>query len=157
MIGVHQGKESKTKHKRHLLLAFSFGWYKRKYIEQDEMEPIWQILKEVVLAPFEQGDARVQDWPLMSSPLPTVGLCVLYVFLVKWIGPSLMQSRTPCNVRRLMMAYNLIMVLLSLYLFVRMGQLGWFGHYNYKCQPVDYSNSYRALEVSCVISSKDDI
>ena len=46
------------------------------------------------------------------------------------------------------MAYNVAMVLLSTYLFVKFGLLGWFSRYDYKCQPVDYSNSDSALEVN---------
>lgn len=30
-----------------------------------------------------KSDSRVADWPLMSSPFPTIGLCLSYVFIVK--------------------------------------------------------------------------
>lgn len=46
-----------------------------------------------------------------------------------------------------MIFYNFTMVLLSLYLFLKLGENGWFGKYNYKCQPVDYSGSDTAIEV----------
>lgn len=96
---------------------------------------------------YVQADPRVEQWPLMGSPVPTIGLCLSYVCLVKWAGPCLMKRRQPLNIRPVMIAYNLTMVLLSLYLFLKLGTLGWFGSYNYKCQPVDYSGSDTAIEV----------
>lgn len=114
------------------------------------MESLKRMVAEVSQT-FENGDVRVQHWPLMSSPWPTVVLCIVYVLLVKLIGPALMHTRPAYNVRGLMVVYNVTMVALSLYLFVRMGQLGWFGSYNYKCQPVDYSHSDQALEVRPVV------
>ncbi len=75
----------------------------------------------------------------MASPMPTIGLCLAYVCLVKWAGPCLMKRRQPFNIRTVMVVYNFAMVLLSLYLFVKLGIYGWFGSYNYRCQPVDYS------------------
>jgi len=59
-----------------------------------------------------------------------------------------MKHRQPYNMRVLMVLYNFVMILLSLYLFLKLGFLGWFGHYDYKCQPVDYSNSTRAIEMA---------
>lgn len=93
-----------------------------------------------------QSDPRVERWPLMQGPMPTILLCLTYVYVVKCAGPVLMKHRQPCNIRALMVVYNFAMVLLSLYLFLKLGLLGWFGHYSYKCQPVDYSDS--AIEVS---------
>lgn len=97
-------------------------------------------------------DPRVEEWPLMQSPIPTVGLCFAYVYLVKWAGPCLMKNRQPFDIRALMVIYNFAMVWLSLYLFLKLGWLGWFGTYNYKCQPVDYSASESAIEVSVPVS-----
>ena len=93
----------------------------------------------------------MENWPLMLSPLPTIGLCLTYVFLVKLAGPCLMQNRQPYNIRVIMVVYNFAMVLLSLYLFLKLGFLGWFGKYDYKCQPVDYSDSNSAIEVKFTV------
>lgn len=78
---------------------------------------------------------------MVRSPLPTLLLCLSYVLTVKFIGPKFMKNREPLNIRWLMVSYNLIMVFVSTWIFVKLGQHGWFGKYNYRCQPVDYSGS----------------
>ena len=88
-----------------------------------------------------EGDTRVQDWFMVRSPFPTLILCLSYVTFVKITGPSLMAKRSALNVRWLMVAYNLIMVVVSTWIFYKLGVHGWFGKYNYRCQPVDYSDS----------------
>ncbi|KAH9388823.1 Elongation of very long chain fatty acids protein 7 [Tyrophagus putrescentiae] len=98
---------------------------------------------------FKSGDPRVELWPLMASPMPTIGLCLAYVCLVKWAGPCLMKRRQPFNIRTVMVVYNFAMVLLSLYLFVKLGIYGWFGSYNYRCQPVDYSQESIEMASIC--------
>jgi hypothetical protein len=30
-----------------------------------------------------KSDQRTSQWPLMSSPLPTIGICLAYVYIVK--------------------------------------------------------------------------
>lgn len=57
------------------------------------------------------------------------------------MGPWLMKDRQPLNMRWVMVAYNLGMVVLSTYMFLILGYYGWFGNYNLYCQPVDYSES----------------
>lgn len=88
----------------------------------------------------------------MQSPLPTMSLCLLYVYVVKFVGPNFMKHRKPYNIRFLMVVYNFSMVILSLYLFLKLGFLGWFGQYDYRCQPVDYSNTRSAIQVSSIHS-----
>ena len=61
-------------------------------------------------------DARLDDWPLMSSPLPTITLVALYLLFVL-VGPQVMKHRQPLNVKVPMMIYNFCMVLFSYYMF----------------------------------------
>jgi elongation of very long chain fatty acids protein 7 len=102
-------------------------------------------VKHLYNSTLEHGDPRVANWPLMQSPWPTIGICLSYVYLVKYLGPALMKDREPYNIRYLMAFYNFAMVLISVYIFLKLGFYGWFGKYNYKCQPVDYSNSIEAI------------
>lgn len=94
---------------------------------------------------LSSGDARVKDWPLVQSPFPTLFICLSYAYFVKVIGPFLMKNREPLNIRWLMVTYNLFMVALSTWLFCNLGVYGWFGKYDYRCQPVDYSDSPEAM------------
>ena len=67
------------------------------------------------------ADSRVADWPLVRSPLPTLALCLSYVLVVKFLGPRVMRQRQALDLRYLMVAYNLAMVVVSTWLFVKMG------------------------------------
>lgn len=94
------------------------------------------------------GDPRTKDWPLMSSPLPTLALCLGYVYLVKVLGPRLMENRKPFHLKNTLIAYNFIQVFFSAWLFYEIGVSGWLtGHYNFRCQPVDYSNHPKTLRM----------
>lgn len=104
-------------------------------------EPFFLILSLIV-------DHRARNWPLMKSPLPTIAICFTYVIAVKFLGPIYMRNRQPFNIRWIMVFYNFAMVFISLLIFFKLGYHGWFGKYNYKCQPVDYSNSSDAIGVS---------
>jgi len=103
----------------------------------------------IIMFDFIQDD-RVKDWPMVRNPLPTIGLCLSYVAFVKVIGPHLMKNRKPFDIRWLMVAYNFSMVGVSTYLFWKLGIHGWFGKYDYRCQPVDYSDSDDAIGMADV-------
>ncbi|XP_062563470.1 elongation of very long chain fatty acids protein AAEL008004 isoform X1 [Armigeres subalbatus] len=94
------------------------------------------------------GDPRTKDWPLMSSPFPTLALCLGYVYLVKVLGPRLMENRKPFQLRNTLILYNFVQVIFSAWLFYEIGISGWLtGHYNFRCQPVDYSNHPKTLRM----------
>ena len=44
---------------------------------------------------------------LMSSPWPTLGLCVLYYYLVRFAGPAFMKGRPAYDVQKLMFLYTI--------------------------------------------------
>lgn len=92
-----------------------------------------------------KGDKRILSYPFMESPQVTISLCTIYFLFVKFIGPRFMKNRPPFDLRIPMIIYNFSMVILNGYLFWYFGVYGWFGKYNIRCQPVDYSNSPDAL------------
>ncbi|XP_065331909.1 very long chain fatty acid elongase AAEL008004-like [Cloeon dipterum] len=95
------------------------------------------------------GDPRVKGWFLMSSPLPTLSICLSYVYIVKVLGPKLMENRKPFELRRVLIAYNAFQVVFSTWLFYELGMSGWLtGDYNYRCQPVDYTNSSLGIRMT---------
>ncbi len=53
----------------------------------------------------------------MSSPLPTLLVCLTYVYIVKVLGPQLMANRKPFELRRTLIGYNLFQVIFSSWLF----------------------------------------
>ncbi|XP_037956457.1 elongation of very long chain fatty acids protein AAEL008004-like isoform X2 [Teleopsis dalmanni] len=87
------------------------------------------------------GDSRTKDWPMMSSPFPTLLVCLTYVYIVKVLGPRLMENRKPFRLQNTLVVYNAIQVIFSAWLFYECLMGGWWGHYSFRCQPVDYSDS----------------
>lgn len=95
-----------------------------------------------------QGDQRTKDWPMMSSPFPTLAVCLCYVYIVKVLGPRIMENRKPLQLKNALVVYNLFQVIFSCWLFYEISVSGWLtGHYNFRCQPVDYSNNPRTLRM----------
>lgn len=88
----------------------------------------------------KNGDPRTAKWLLMSSPFPTLAICLCYVYIVKVLGPRVMENRKPMDLRKVLVYYNLFQVLFSIWLFYEIGMSGWLtGHYSLQCEPVDYS------------------
>lgn len=82
----------------------------------------------------------------MSSPVPTLLLCLAYYYLVVVAGPRFMANRPAFELRRVLMAYNIFQILFNGWMFYEIGMSGWFtGQYNFFCQPVDYSETEVAM------------
>lgn len=87
---------------------------------------------------MEKADPRVEGWFMMSSPWPSLVICVAYFVFVK-MGPTIMANREPFELKKVLIVYNFCMVLLSTYCFVEFLLAGWLTGYSLRCQPVDYS------------------
>uniref|UniRef100_A0A1B6D8X5 Elongation of very long chain fatty acids protein n=1 Tax=Clastoptera arizonana TaxID=38151 RepID=A0A1B6D8X5_9HEMI len=95
-----------------------------------------------------KSDPRVNGWAMMSSPFPTLGICLFYAYFSKVLGPRLMENRKPFDLRNILIVYNLIQTLFSTWIFYEYMMSGWGGQYSFRCQPVDYSNSPIALRMA---------
>lgn len=62
-------------------------------------------------------DPRVEDWLLMSSPLPQTIILGFYIYFVTSLGPKLMENRKPFELKKVMITYNFSIVLFSVYMF----------------------------------------
>lgn len=73
-------------------------------------------------------------------------------FVSQHFGPKIMNNRKPFEIRKIIITYNLIQVLLNANLFYNACTLGWFvigDHaYNWRCQPLDRSPNGIPLLVS---------
>ncbi|CAG9761109.1 unnamed protein product [Ceutorhynchus assimilis] len=88
-----------------------------------------------------KSDPRTADWPLVSNPLYTLGICLSYVYAVKFLGPKIMENRKPFQLKNTLILYNFLQVIFSAWLFYQIGMGGWLtGEYSFRCQPVDYTN-----------------
>lgn len=62
------------------------------------------------------ADKRVEKWPLMNSPLPTLVISSTYLLFL-WLGPKYMQGREPFQLRKTLIVYNFSMVILNFFIF----------------------------------------
>lgn len=76
---------------------------------------ISSFLKKVFFYWF--SDPRVNDWAMMSSPFPTVAICLSYAYFSKVLGPKLMENRKPFDLRGILIMYNLIQTIFSAWIF----------------------------------------
>lgn len=67
-------------------------------------------MDEYVDTIWEYRDKRLDGWFLMSSPLPTLAICGLYIYLVKIWGPNFMKNREPFDLKNFMLVYNIFQV-----------------------------------------------
>ncbi|XP_056633736.1 elongation of very long chain fatty acids protein AAEL008004-like [Diorhabda sublineata] len=95
-----------------------------------------------------KSDPRVKGWWMMSSPIPTLLICIFYAYFSKVLGPKIMENRKPLNLRNVLIFYNLVQTIFSTWLFYEYLMSGWWGDYSFRCQPVDYSNSPLALRMA---------
>lgn len=95
-----------------------------------------------------KSDPRVNDWLLMSSPFYTLCICLGYVYVVKILGPKLMENRKPFELKKVLIIYNLFQVIFSTWLFYESCVTGWMTTYSFRCQPVDYSQAPSAMRTA---------
>ncbi|XP_017769545.1 PREDICTED: elongation of very long chain fatty acids protein AAEL008004-like [Nicrophorus vespilloides] len=95
-----------------------------------------------------KSDPRVSDWPMMSSPIPTLAICMFYAYFSKVLGPKIMENRKPLNLRNVLIVYNCVQTIFSAWIFYEYLMSGWWGSYSFRCQPVDYSTSDMAMRMA---------
>jgi elongation of very long chain fatty acids protein 7 len=62
-----------------------------------------------------------------------------------------MQDRKPFKLRSIIIVYNFLQVLFSLYLFLEVASVGWlWGGYSWRCQPVNPSTDEAAMRMVSV-------
>nr|CAD7464702.1 unnamed protein product [Timema tahoe] len=84
-------------------------------------------------------DPMVDSWLFMSSPVPILTILALYLYFVLSLGPSVMNSRKPFHLQKLLVAYNL-------YQPFRFGAVQYI--FKHGCQPADQPQSPYSVAVS---------
>lgn len=96
-------------------------------------------------------DDRVDRWPGMASAWPTLAACLTYFLVVKRWGPRYMQHRPAYQLRTPIIAYNLMQVCFSSWLFKEFALAGWLtGEYSWICQPVLTADDDATLRMAAV-------
>ncbi|KAI1885565.1 hypothetical protein AGOR_G00205110 [Albula goreensis] len=96
------------------------------------------------------ADKRVEKWPLMSSPLPTLAISSMYLIFL-WLGPKYMQNREPFQLRKTLIIYNFSMVILNFFIFKELFLAARAAGYSYICQPVNYSDDENEVRVAAAL------
>ncbi|XP_063839360.1 very long chain fatty acid elongase 4-like [Ostrinia nubilalis] len=98
----------------------------------------------------ELPDPRTKPWLLVAKPYQGLIILGLYLmFVLNW-GPKWMKDRPPFNLDKILIVYNGIQVICCLYLFL--GSINyWLWEYRYLCEPVDFSNSAKAVRAAKLV------
>jgi len=89
----------------------------------------------------EMGDPRAQKYPLMDGgPWATLTLVAGYLYFVKVWGPEYMKDRKPYDLRRVILLYNMALVILNGWLFTEGMLVTNFGLETWGCQMVNYAS-----------------
>lgn len=62
-------------------------------------------------------DPRTNHWPTISSPVPGLTILGFYLYFVLSWGPKYMAHRKPYKLESILIVYNFIQVIVSLYIF----------------------------------------
>ncbi|CAK8689261.1 unnamed protein product [Clavelina lepadiformis] len=111
------------------------------------MESYFTNLAKAYNQTMEQADPRVLEYPFMDRPGLNLFGTLLYLYVVTYAGPKYMKNREPFNLRKLVVVYNIVMVVMSTYIFYEFLASGWAAGYSLLCQECDYSNSSHALRM----------
>ena len=79
--------------------------------------------------------------------MPGATILSLYLYFVLSWGPRYMSQRKPYELKNILVIYNFVQVVFSIWLFWEGLDAAWLKNYSWKCQPVDYSNTPEALRV----------
>uniref|UniRef100_A0A146LSJ0 Elongation of very long chain fatty acids protein n=1 Tax=Lygus hesperus TaxID=30085 RepID=A0A146LSJ0_LYGHE len=91
-------------------------------------------------------DPRTKDLPLMGGPIPVILLLICFNYFITTLGPALMKDRPPFELKKPMIVYNALQVVVNAWM-VHMGMTRiWLtGQYGMGCFPVDRSESPDAM------------
>lgn len=54
---------------------------------------------------------------MMSSPFPTLALCIFYAYFSKSLAPKIMANRKALDLRQVLVVYNLFQTIFSAWIF----------------------------------------
>ncbi|EAT33534.1 AAEL014190-PA [Aedes aegypti] len=96
----------------------------------------------------DNQDERTKQWFLSGSMTPLIMILATYLYFCLYAGPRWMAKRKPFKLENVLIGYNAVQVLLSIVLVYEGIQGGWNGHYDWKCQPVDYTRHPIAMRMA---------
>ncbi|KAK3911077.1 Elongation of very long chain fatty acids protein 1 [Frankliniella fusca] len=89
----------------------------------------------------EVADPRVKDWAFMGSPIYPLAITIIYLFFVLVAGPRYMKNRPAYSLNTFTFYYNIFQVIACFVIAWGVVTSGWTTTDNWRCWPVDYSDS----------------
>mmetsp|Transcript_20827 Transcript_20827/g.35513 ORF Transcript_20827/g.35513 Transcript_20827/m.35513 type:complete len:275 (+) Transcript_20827:21-845(+) len=83
-------------------------------------------------------DLRPTNWFLMSTPYPTIYISLGYIVLI-WTLLTVMKNRKPFELKGVVMAHNIFLIGLSLYMGLEIARNVYNSRYKFVCNRVDRS------------------
>ncbi|CAF2320931.1 unnamed protein product [Rotaria sp. Silwood2] len=112
------------------------------------MSDLMQTIKnDLFITLPENGDVRVNNWPLMKSVVPTVVIIIAYVLFIIF-GQRWMKNKRPFELREFMFIYNVVQVIFCTYITYQATYVWIKERYSFLCQPIDFSESPTAM-IAC--------
>jgi len=99
---------------------------------------------------WDKRDKRMDSYPLMSDLRTQVYLLIGYVVFFTIIGPWLMKKREAFNCQKLIIAYNIFMVVINMYAHIQAWRYSWLNNYSLTCEPLDSSNTHDSIQMANV-------
>ncbi|XP_055772626.1 elongation of very long chain fatty acids protein 4-like [Salvelinus fontinalis] len=96
------------------------------------------------------ADKRVEKWPLMDNPLPTLAISSSYLLFL-WLGPKYMQNREPFQLKKTLILYNFSMVVFNFFICKELFLAARAAGYSYICQSVDYSDDPNEVRIAAAL------
>jgi elongation of very long chain fatty acids protein 4 len=98
---------------------------------------------------IKYGDPRTTNGFWLRTPEPALAAMFLYLVFVIF-GPKFMENRQPMNLKRFIIVYNFVMVIVSTYMSIEFFLTSFLMGYSYSCQGVDWSYSTDPLSMRLV-------
>lgn len=92
---------------------------------------------------YNNADERIRDKPLMGSPCTIISIYSFYVIFIVKVLPIFMANRKSFNYNKLMSCLDIILIIRSAY-FLTIAIYGWFFFFDWTCQPIDRSGSWKS-------------
>lgn len=111
------------------------------------MWPLTDLKNWFSWAFYEMADPRSRDFAFIGNPLPMILFYGFYLILCMKILPNFMKNRKPIRFKQVWIL-EVVCFVMSLFFIIR----GWkiWTNYNFRCEPLDFSRSKDAMEVSFI-------
>jgi len=104
------------------------------------MEVMFKTIYNWIQSNYDQStkfaDPRVANWTFIKSPFPTLMIVFTYLTFILFIGPKIMEKRSPISFGVFLPIYNFLLVFLNYYILHLVFTGSYAAGYSYICTPL---------------------